>query len=311
MKKVIVTGANGFIGRHLIAEIARRFGGQCQVHAAARRDVDLTDQAKTFEYFKLVNKDVPCDHIFHLAALYRPGDWSVRHPATQFFANMAININVLEAWSRFCPEARLTSTLSYAIYPDHDRPHAETEAYGSEPEETLFAYAFAKKALLVGQKAYQKEFGLKSASVVFPTVFGPEGKFGDGADVVNAFIMRFHKAVSDRASEVEIWGSGRQKREFLYISDAIDGLLAVAAKGTSPFYNLGTGKSETIIDLAGYVAKATGYSGKIVANPQKFEGTAKREMDIALIKNELGWQPAVSVIDGIKLTVDWYDQRFG
>ena len=103
-------------------------------------EVDLVNRESTFRWFERCHWTSEVTNIYHLAAIYKAGGWPAHHPATQFHANMAININVLEAWKRFFPKAKLTSVVSYCMYPDHDEPHGEDELYGTEPEEYLISY---------------------------------------------------------------------------------------------------------------------------------------------------------------------------
>src|SRR5262249_50634364 len=150
--------------------IRRRLGTNCDVVALGSNAVDLSRKDETFDWFEKIRRIFDCDHVIHLAALYKAGDWPVKHQATQFYVNMSININLLEAWRTFFPKAKMTSILSYCMYPSHSNAHPETEVYGTEPEDYLFAYAFTKKAQLIGQRAYAREHGLCSTSVILPTV---------------------------------------------------------------------------------------------------------------------------------------------
>src|ERR1700677_1648361 len=228
MKNVIVTGASGFIGRTLVDTIRRRFGSGCAAPPPSSSEVDLADRAAAFDWFGRARSSLECDHIIHLAALYKAGDWPVRHPATQFHVNLGININLLEAWRSFFPRAKLTSILSYCMYPSHPDPHPETELYGTEPEDYLFAYAFTKKAMLIGQRAYRVEHGLTCTSVILPTVYGPGDSFAENSHVIGALIGKFVRAARDRSPAVEVWGDGTQEREFLFVEDAADGIIAAA-----------------------------------------------------------------------------------
>jgi GDP-L-fucose synthase len=306
MKGVIITGATGFIGRALCAEIARRFGPDCLIVPLSTREVDLTDRAATFDWFTRTRRAGPCDHIIHLAALYKAGDWPVHHPATQFHANMAINVNLLEAWRRFLPTAKLTAILSYCMYPSHEAPHPESELWGTEPEDYLFAYAFTKKALLIGQRAYRQEYGLNSTSVVLPTVYGPGDSFAENSHVMGALVGKFVRAACDRSSSVEVWGDGLQEREFLYVDDAIDGIIAAVARSDEVVLNLGTGQAYAIGDIANWIGEAASFRGKITYNNNRFVGVRRRLLDVSRVKEVLGWQAATPIETGIRQTVAWY-----
>ena len=304
MRNVIVTGATGFIGLWLVRILEERLGPGARVTGVGSRTVDLVDQSATFDWFKAHGGDV--DHVFHLAALYKAGDWPVHHPATQFFANMSINVNVLEAWARFLPGARFTSVLSYCMYPSHPAPHPESELYGTEPEEYLFAYALTKKAMLVGQRAYRQEHGLDCTSVVLPTVFGPGDSFAENSHVVGALIGKFVRATLDGTDEIEVWGDGTQEREFLYVEDAVEGMLAAARDSKVDVLNLGTGTAYSIRQLVEFIREASGFEGRVRQNPQKFVGVSKRVLDVSRIRTELCWSAPTETREGIRRTVQWY-----
>lgn len=306
MKSVIVTGATGFIGRALCAEIGRRFS-DCQILPLSTSEVDLADRAATFAWFERTSRTVACDYIVHLAALYKAGGWPVHHPATQFHANMAINVNLLEAWRRFLPTAKLTAILSYCMYPSHDAPHPEIELWGTEPEDYLFAYAFTKKALLIGQRAYRQEYGLTCTSVVLPTVYGPGDSFAEDSHVMGALVGKFVRAARDGASSVEVWGDGRQEREFLYVADAVDGIIAAAERSQEMVLNLGTGQAYAIGDIADGIREAASFRGAIEYNNRRFVGVHRRLLDLSRVQEVLGWRAVTPIEKGIRQTVAWYE----
>ena len=310
MKNVIVTGATGFIGRTLVNTIRRRFGPDCQVLELSTSQANLARRGATFDWFERTHWAFECDHIIHLAALYKAGDWPVCHQGTQFHVNMSINVNVLEAWRRFFPKARFTSILSYCMYPSHGNPHPETEVYATEPEDYLFAYAFTKKTMLVGQRAYHREFGLDSTSVVLPTVYGPGDSFAENSHVVGALIGKFVRAARAGAPSVEVWGDGTQEREFLFVEDAADGIVAAALGAKEEVLNLGMGRAYSIAHIAGLIKEAAGFNGEIAFNTNRFVGVKARLLDVSKMRDTLGWSASTSLADGLKRSVRWYMATF-
>ena len=312
MKHVIVTGGTGFIGKALAKVIVARFGPDCRVMSIGSSDVDLVDAAATFEWFRQARDgDAECDHIIHLAALYLAGGWPVKHPATQFYANMCINVNVLEAWYRFFPRAKMTSVVSYCMYPPHDQPHTESELWGTEPEDYLFAYAETKKVLLIGQRAYRQEHGLRSTSVVLPTVYGPGDSFAENSHVMGALVGKFVRATLKGEDTVEVWGDGKQEREFLFIDDATDGIIQAAQRSDLDVLNLGTGNCHAIRDVAAVIQEASGFRGRIIHNSSRFVGVQTRLLDVSRARQVFGWRAATPIQEGIRQTVAWYRDTLG
>lgn len=303
MKRAIVTGGTGFVGRALVEELRRRHP-EADIVPVGTATVDIADEAAWFAWLEALGGEV--DHLFHLAALYKAGDWPVHHPATQFNVNMKINVNALEGWRRFLPGARLTSVLSYCMYPSTETAHPEEELYGHEPEDYLFAYALTKKAMLIGQRAYRQEYGLDSASVVLPTVYGPGDSFAENSHVVGALVGKFVRAARDGASEVEVWGDGSQEREFLYVGDAVEGIVRVALASREPVLNLGMGEAQSIARLAGWIAEAAGFRGEIRYNTDRFVGVRTRKLDVSRIRETLGWTAPTALEEGLARTVAWY-----
>jgi GDP-L-fucose synthase len=310
MRSVIVTGGTGFIGSSLAERLRAGMAPGEQVLAIGSKDVDLVNSEAALEWFSRVRQSADVSHIFHLAAVYKAGGWPATHPATQFYANMGINVSVLEGWKRYFPRARLVSVVSYCMYPDHDRPHPESELWGTEPEPYLFAYAFTKKALLVGQRAYCREFGLSASALVLPTVYGPRDDFSESSHVMGALIGKFVRAHREGSAEVEVWGDGKQEREFIHVDDVVDALLMTSGTPSAPdILNLGAGHAVAIGELAREIARIVGYKGRIVYNTDRFVGARRRVLDSNRIQRELGWKPRVDMAAGIASAVQWYSRK--
>ena len=309
MQNVIVTGATGFIGKALVCRLQEIVGAEGKVIGLGSSVVDLSNRGAVFDWFDRLHWAFDCDHIFHLAALYKAGGWPVEHPATQFHVNMSINVNILEAWARFFPKAKLTSILSYCMYPPHDEAHPEAELWGTEPEDYLFSYAFTKKAMLIGQRAYRQEYGLNCTSVILPTVYGPGDSFAENSHVMGALIGKFVRAAQTAKTSVEVWGEGQQEREFLYVDDAVAGMITAAQKSEVDVLNLGTGQAYSIRRISEIIKDASGFTGMIQYNPTRFVGVQKRLLDVSKVRHELGWKAEVSMQQGIMNTVKWYQSQ--
>jgi GDP-L-fucose synthase len=296
------------VGQTLVATIRERFA-DAEVLALGSRSVDLSERAEAFRWAEKTSWTFEADHIIHLAALYKAGDWPVHHQATQFHVNMSINVNLLEAWRRFFPQAKMTSILSYCMYPSHPEAHPESEVYGTEPEDYLFAYAFTKKAQLIGQRAYAREHGLRATSVILPTVYGPGDSFAENSHVVGALVGKFVRAARSGAKTVEVWGNGEQEREFLHVADAADGIIAAALRSNEDVLNLGTGHAYSVGHIARLIKDAAACQSEIVYNSQRFTGVRRRVLDVSRMRDVIGWTAPTSLEAGLAATVAWYQRQ--
>ena len=304
MNDILITGGTGFIGKNLVKELKHRYPSSNIIYPSSK-ELDLTNFKETFDFFKKNSKKFNITNVFHLAALYKAGGWPMKHPATQLFVNQSINTNFFENVKLFLPQCKVVSSVSYCIYPDHDKPHPESEAYGTEPEDYLFAYGFTKKGILIANRAYRQEFSLNCVSAVLPTVYGPGDSIKEDSHVMGALIGKFVRAKSNNLSEVEIWGDGNQHREFIYVMDVVDALIYLSINKTKKdLYNIGMGKSNSIKEIAEIISKLTSYDGDIVYNTNKFTGAKFRVMDSSRILNEFNWSSKYSIYDGVLETIN-------
>jgi len=305
MKDILVTGANGFIGKALVENLKNRYPNS-KIFSPNSNELNLANYAEVNNYFERISWSNTITHIFHIAALYKAGGWPVDHPATQFYVNMAININFFENCKKYFSQSKVTSVLSYCIYPDHDKPHPESEVFFSEPEDYLYAYAFTKKAIIIANRAYKQEFGMSLTSVVLPTVYGPGDSVAENSHVMGALIGKFINAKKNGIESVEIWGDGYQEREFLFINDATDGIIEASLNSNELFLNLGTNECHKIKDVAELIINKLNYSGTINYNTTRFTGAKKRLMDSTKLNQILKWKPSVSMKEGIETTINFY-----
>ena len=309
MRDILITGGTGFIGKNLVEELKIRYP-KSKIFYPSSEELDLTDSKKVNSFFKEIKKIAEISNIFHLAALYKAGGWPLEHPATQLYVNQSINTNLFEFAKRYFPNAKLVSSISYCVYPEHDNPHEESEVFGSEPEDYLFAYGFTKKGIVIANRAYREEFSMDCVSAVLPTVYGPGDSIKEDSHVMGALIGKFLKASKINLKSVEVWGDGNQMREFIYVKDVVDGLIFLANNKTKhDMYNLGMNEADSIKNITRILKDLTSFKGEIVYNLNKFTGTKVRVMDSSRIYNELDWSPKFNLRKGIKETINYYIEK--
>ena len=306
-KKAIVTGGAGFVGQQLCAKLKAR--GVADIVVPRRKDYDLT---KIEGVRRLYDAGTP-DIVFHLAAEVGGIGANREHPGRFFFANMAMGLNLIEE-GRIRGLGRFVQAGTICAYPKFAPvPFKEEDLWSGYPEETNAPYGIAKKALMVMLQAYRAEYKFDGVYVLPVNLYGPGDNFHpQSSHVIPALIRKMVEAKENNAPEVEIWGTGKASREFLYVEDCAEGLALAAEKLTdSEPVNLGTGREVLIKDLAGIIAKACGYEGALRFNPNQPDGQPRRSLDTARAAERLGFKAQMGLEEGLKKTVDWFVSERG
>jgi len=294
--RVLVTGARGFLGGHLMARL--KVLGADPV-GVGRAEADLTDPSATHQLFGSIKPTV----VFHCAVVGGGIGWMREHPVESGRDNALINLHVLDAAHR-CGAKRFVGASSTCAYPRTPPvPFKEADLWAGYPEPTNGPYALSKRLMMDMGGAYYRQYGFRSAFGLLGNLYGPGDCVDiDRAHVVAALIMRCLAA----PKELVVWGPGRATREHLYVSDAVDGLLALAAFGQPQPINIGTGQEVTVAALAEAVVKATGFSGTIRFDSSKPDGQPRKVMDCTLAFDRLGWRAQTDLAKGLSNTVAWY-----
>ena len=301
--KILVAGGTGLAGSAIIRELERV---NKKVIGISSKDINLLDRAKTFSYIKDLGPAV----IIDAAAKVGGVGSNNAYPVEFLTQNLQIQSNLMDA----AHEAKVEKFLflgSSCIYPRNcAQPIKEDYLLTGELEQTNSAYAVAKIAGIELIKSYRKEYGHSWISVMPTNLYGPNDNFDlENSHVLPALIRKFVEAKRNNSTEVVLWGSGTPLREFLHVDDLAKAILVCLEKyDDSQQINIGSGDEISIKDLAFKIANLTGFTGSIVWDANRPDGTPRKVLDSTKINN-LGWKPSISLDQGIAATVEWYQEN--
>jgi len=298
--KVLVAGASGLAGS-AIAEASMNRG--YETIQVTRQNVDLRNFAETVNLIGQHKPDVVISAAAKVGGIVANNDFPVEY----MLENLQIQNNVISA-SHSARVNKVVFLGSSCIYPRNSaQPIKEEYLMTGELEPTNSAYAVAKIAGIELINSYRKEYSHKWVSLMPTNLYGPRDNFNlKSSHVLPALIRKFLEAKENRFESVTLWGTGKPRREFLYIDDFAEAVMVVAEKYDQKLHlNVGTGVDISIKDLAGTIAKIVGFEGQILWDTNKPDGTPRKVLDISRIK-ELGWEPIVDLASGIQKTVDWF-----
>ena len=301
-KRVLVTGASGFLGRHVIRMLESR--GSEPIYTDGRWD--FREELPTLSSIREESPDV----VLHLAArcggiganMSRPGDFIVD--------NLRMGLNIIEA-CKDC-EIRVVVIGTVCSYPEHnDRPIKESELWKGYPEPTNAPYGIAKRTLGEVLAAYHKQHGLKCAYPILANLYGLGDNFDpETSHVIPAMICKFTDARRDGIEHVTCWGTGEPTRDFLFVEDAAEAIIRVAERIESPEpINIGTGIGTSIKEIADRLAVLCGFNGNIRWNSTMPNGQMRRVLETTRQRLMLDWKPAVALDEGLRRTVEWWNSE--
>ena len=310
---VFVAGHQGLVGRALVRRLQAL--GQRRLLLRGRAELDLTDQAAVHAFFQRERPAV----VYLAAALVGGIQANSRFPAEFIHQNLAIATHVIDAAHRSgC--RRLLFLGSSCIYPRlAPQPIAEDALLTGPLEPSNEPYAIAKIAGMRLCDAYNRQYGTDYRSVMPTNLYGPYDNFNlETSHVLPALLRKFHEAKTSGAAEVEVWGSGKPRREFLHVDDLAAACVFVMGLGreqlaavTTPMQshlNVGCGQDIAIGELAGLVREVVGYTGAIRFNPDYPDGTPRKLLDVSRLRS-LGWQARIPLREGVAATYEWFKQN--
>jgi GDP-L-fucose synthase len=304
-KRVLVTGGGGFLGGHILEELARR--GCERVIAPRRAEFDLTNAHDVQALFRGFRPEV----VIHAAAVVGGIGANRNSPGRFFYENILMGVHLIEAARRFALE-KVVVLGTICAYPKFTPiPFSENNLWEGYPEETNAPYGIAKKALLVQCQAYRDQYGLNAVYLLPVNLYGPRDNFDpETSHVIPALIRKCSEAAATGASHIVCWGDGTPTREFLYVRDAAEGIVRAAESydGREPI-NLGSGREVAIRSLARTIADLTGFHGSIEWDASRPNGQPRRCLDVSRAADLFGFRARTALEEGLRETVEWFHTR--
>jgi nucleoside-diphosphate-sugar epimerase len=314
MERVLVTGAGGFIGHHLVTDLKRRgyWVRGVDIKYPEYTDVDADEfeirDLRRFDEALAATRGV--DHVYALAADMGGMGFISTHHAQILHNNALINLNTLEA-ARINEVSRYLYTSSACVYPEHLQesadvtPLRESDAFPADPQD---AYGWEKLITEKLAEYYQSDYGLETRTVRFHNIYGPYGTYDGGREKAPAALSR-KVAKADPGDSIEVWGDGEQTRSFCYIDDCVEGIYRLMQSDYSEPLNLGRDRMVTINELAQIIIDISGKPGITLEHVEGPQGVRGRNSDNGLLREVLGWEPSTALEQGLAPTYRWIEKQ--
>jgi GDP-L-fucose synthase len=302
-KRIVVTGGNGFLGKHLVHRLRENRGCE-KVLVVDLPEYDLRD----IGHIRRMYDDLKPDIVIHLAAVVGGIGANRENPGRFFYDNAIMGIQLIhEGYLHKIEKMVVLGTV--CAYPKFTPvPFKEEDLWNGYPEETNAPYGLAKKMLLVQLQAYRQQYGFNGIFLLPVNLYGPGDNFDPASShVIPALIRKCVEAKMACADHITVWGDGSPTREFLYVEDAAEGIILATERYDKPEpANLGAGREISIRDLVEMIARIAGFKGEIVWETDKPDGQPRRRLDTSRAKDEFGFVASTPLEAGLRETIAWY-----
>ncbi len=299
--RIFVAGHRGLAGSAIVRRL--RALGYRNLILRPRTELDLISKEAVDSFFALERPE----YVFLAAAKVGGILANSTYPADFLRDNLAVQLNVIDAAWRF-GVTKLEFLGSSCIYPKlAPQPMREESLLAGPLEPTNEWYAIAKIAGIKLCQAYWAQYGFRAISLMPTNLYGPGDNFDlDTSHVLPALIRKFHEAQVENQARVVVWGTGSPRREFLHANDLASAAVFLMQHYDEPeIINVGFGEDTTIAELAQLVSRITGYTGRLIFDASKPDGTPRKLLDSSRLK-AIGWQPSISLEEGIRTTYQWF-----
>jgi GDP-L-fucose synthase len=300
MKNVLVTGATGFLGSHLVKKL-KELNYSIFISNTSVANLNKIENLRIYD-------DICFEYIFHLAAVTKAGDYCLKYKGDQWLSNQTINTNILTYWKEKQPQAKMICMGTSCSYSPELEMKEENYLLG-QPDKGLYTYAMTKRMLLVGLRSIEEQYGLSWIYFVPSTLYGPEFELDDNHFIFD-FIRNCYNAKFNK-EEFILWGDGTQRRELIYVEDAVDAMVSLL-HCDKQIINLGSGNDNSINEFAQMVCDAYDYDYSLVKRDlSKYVGVKQKKINTNKIEqllypNKLN---KTSLRSGISKSINYFKRR--
>lgn len=301
-KKILLTGGAGFLGSFVVEKLLARGAKKENIIIPRSSELDL----RKCENCQKAVEGV--DIVIHLAGKVGGIGFNKEKPGELFYDNLIMGVQLMEA-ARQASVKKFVAIGTICAYPKlTPTPFKEDDLWIGYPEETNAPYGLAKKMMLVQSQAYRQQYGFNSIYLLPVNLYGPKDNFNpDSSHVIPALIKKVADAKKENKDYVEVWGTGKATREFLYAEDAAEGIVLATEKyEKSDPVNIGSGMEISIKDLMDTICQLMDFKGEIRWDTTKPDGQPRRMLDTSRAEKEFGFKAKTNFEEGLKKTIDWY-----
>ena len=300
MRKILLIGSSGFLGKNVFDKI----NPDNDVHVIkGKADCDVSNIHELRDY--VVNLDF--DYVINCAAFVGGIAYGYKYPAEMLSVNLKIANNIYEIAKENSVKL-LINPIPNCVYPGHLNTYKEENLWDGPPHESVFNYALSKRMYIALGSSYYTQYNLSSSSVIMSNMYGPHDHFEENrSHAMGALIDKIYSAKINNKKTVDIWGTGKQIREWLYVKDGANALIKCLNLSSGNYlFNIGESKGISILDLANLIKDTVGWDGEFNFDTTKPEGVLEKKVDGSIGMKIINWEPNYSLKEGVKETIDWY-----
>ncbi len=307
-KKVAIPGGGGFFGSHIISNLEKRTN--CEILSPRRSEGWDFRRLDDCRHFFEINKP---DVVINCAAWQGGIGFHNGKQADLYYDNLLMGTFLMKAAQENGVEkfVNIIAGCSYPGYLEKDELN-EADYWNGEVHESIFSYGFSRKTTAVYGLALKKQINFNSIHLIMANMYGPGKHFNpEQSKALAGLIKKIYEAKKNNLPEVEIWGTGRPIRDWLYVKDGAEGVLKATElyDDVAPL-NIASGVGISVIDLAELIKKTVGYEGDFVFNTDKPDGAMKKTFGVSKMREKLNWSPQTSIENGLKETVEWFVNNY-